>query len=175
MRTAAGEALAVEAGLQPVRLLLRKALFRLAVRALTTPPPHPVHHHARLARAAPATVHAGPLHRAVLAFPLLAPDLDVETLLPDAVVPWALKPALNLRIDETKEKALTTYLTEISGLLSGSLLLYSDGSPLNSCAGAGVALHVVLKGGEAGKENLWACIRPPPAVRALLLRLKMTH
>ncbi|BGP44108.1 hypothetical protein JCM10449v2_008171 [Rhodotorula kratochvilovae] len=106
-RTAAGEALAIEAGLQPVRLLLRKSLLRAALRALAAPPAHPLHQRARLALASPAAVHAGPLHRAFTAYPLLTPDLKVEALLPDPVAPSAPEPALDVRIDDTKETALT--------------------------------------------------------------------
>ncbi|BGP39678.1 hypothetical protein JCM10449v2_003629 [Rhodotorula kratochvilovae] len=53
------------------------------------------------------------------------------------------------------ETALAAHLTEIAALPSGSLLVYSDGSLLDDCAGAGVAPRVVLDGGEAGAEDLW--------------------
>ncbi|BGP49145.1 hypothetical protein JCM10450v2_005027 [Rhodotorula kratochvilovae] len=73
---------------------------------------------------------------------LPAPRTDVETLLADPIAPWALKPALGVRIDDTKEKALGTHLAGISFLLSRSLLVYSDGSLLNGHAGAGIVSRV---------------------------------
>ena len=104
-RTAAGEALAVEAGLQPVRLLLRKSLFRLALRALAAPASHLLHHRVRLARATPTAVHAGPLHCTLIAFPLLAPDLNAETLFPDPFAPWAPDPSLDASTRQRRRRS----------------------------------------------------------------------
>ncbi|BGP41013.1 hypothetical protein JCM10449v2_004981 [Rhodotorula kratochvilovae] len=80
--------------------------------------------------------------RAIADSSLPAPRTDVETLLADPIAPWALKPALGVRIDDTKEKALGTHLAGISFLLSRSLLVHSDGSLLNGHAGAGIVSRV---------------------------------
>ncbi|BGP43754.1 hypothetical protein JCM10449v2_007806 [Rhodotorula kratochvilovae] len=111
---------------------------------------------------APLNAHLArtrPLHRALTAFPLLAPDLNAETLLPDPVAPWAPDPTPDVRIDETKEKALEAHLAEIAALPSESLLVYSDGSLLSGRAGAGVVSRMVLDGEEEGDELLWAALR----------------
>ncbi|BGP49317.1 hypothetical protein JCM10450v2_005202 [Rhodotorula kratochvilovae] len=102
--------------LQPVRLLLRESLFRLALRAIAAPPSHPLHHR-------------------------------------------ALMPALDVRIDYTKEKALETHLAEISSLPSESLLVYSDGSLSDGRAGAGVVSRAVLLGEEEVEGILRAALR----------------
>ncbi|BGP51289.1 hypothetical protein JCM10450v2_007221 [Rhodotorula kratochvilovae] len=120
-RTTAGEALAVEAGLQPVRLRLQKSLFRLARCAIAALPSHPLHR---------------------------------RTLLPDPIAPWALEPAINACIDQTKEKACEMHLAKISSLPSESILVYSDGLLLDGRAGAGVVSRVVLEDDEDGEGLL---------------------
>ncbi|BGP43092.1 hypothetical protein JCM10449v2_007110 [Rhodotorula kratochvilovae] len=95
-----------------------------------------------------------PLHCALLAFPLLTPTLCVETLLPDPIAPWALEPAINACIDQTKEKACEMHLAKISSLPSESILVYSDGLLLDGRAGAGVVSRVVLEDDEDGEGLL---------------------
>ncbi|GAA6058155.1 hypothetical protein NBRC10513_007298 [Rhodotorula toruloides] len=86
-RSAAGEALEIEAGLLPIHLQLQNQLFCLALRALSAPRLHPLHNRTTAAHRRP--IHAS--HRSPLdlapANPLLPPDLTVETIHPDPIPP----------------------------------------------------------------------------------------
>ncbi|KAJ8292920.1 hypothetical protein OF846_003646 [Rhodotorula toruloides] len=64
--SAAGEALEIKAGLLPIHLQLQNQLFCLALRALSAPPSHPLHHRTTAARRRPAhAAHRSPLDLAL--------------------------------------------------------------------------------------------------------------
>ncbi|GAA5846620.1 hypothetical protein JCM11251_008025, partial [Rhodosporidiobolus azoricus] len=60
--SAAASALEVEANLVPLNLVIRSLFFRLALRALSTPPAHLLHEPCQLARPARPLRHPFPLH-----------------------------------------------------------------------------------------------------------------
>ncbi|GAA6044975.1 hypothetical protein JCM8097_003760, partial [Rhodosporidiobolus ruineniae] len=92
VRTTSLEAMEVEAGLPPLELALAAAAAKLALRALSCAPTHPLHRPARLALAAPKPrSHPSALHHA-LASPLLPSVTDLEHIHPDPVAPWERVP-----------------------------------------------------------------------------------
>ncbi|KAJ8294879.1 putative RNA-directed DNA polymerase from transposon BS [Rhodotorula toruloides] len=150
-RSAAGEALEIEAGLLPVHLQLQNQLFRLALRALSASPSHPLHHRALAARLRPShTSHRSPLDLA-LANPLLPPDLAVEPIHPDPIPPWSPNPAP--RVDLARGKELGAYKHEqtVRDLQLGSLLVYTDGSMGD---GGFVSAGVAARLWDSGKVRL---------------------
>ncbi|GAA6058001.1 hypothetical protein NBRC10513_007309 [Rhodotorula toruloides] len=142
-RSAAGEALEIEAGLLPTHLQLQNHLLRLALRALAAPPSHPLHARTAAARNCPAHAsYRSPLDLA-LANPLLPPNLVVETIHPDPVPPWSPNPAPSVDLARGKEIGTHEHEMVVRDLPIGSLLVYTDGSMGESgMVGAGVAAQL---------------------------------
>uniref|UniRef100_A0A0K3CBV9 Uncharacterized protein n=1 Tax=Rhodotorula toruloides TaxID=5286 RepID=A0A0K3CBV9_RHOTO len=161
-RSAAGEALDIKAGLLPVHLQLQNQLFRLALRALSAPPSHPLHARTVAARRRPKHAsHRSPLDLA-LANPLLPPDLGVETIFPDPIPPWSSDPAPPVELARGKEIGTHEHKMVVRDLPLGSLLVYTDGSMGESgTVRAGVAARmwnggkVLLAEKEEVDVGLW--------------------
>uniref|UniRef100_A0A0K3CPZ3 BY PROTMAP: gi/342318905/gb/EGU10861.1/ Pol-like protein [Rhodotorula glutinis ATCC 204091] n=2 Tax=Rhodotorula toruloides TaxID=5286 RepID=A0A0K3CPZ3_RHOTO len=160
-RSAAGEALRLEAGLLPIHLQLNRSVFRLGLRALSAMPTHPLHKRTSRARSLPATRHPSPLNYA-LAFPLLA-NAIVEPIHPDPTPPWSPSPAPLVDMAHGKGIGTHEHAQLVISLPTGSLLIYSDGSMNESgVVGAGVAgkqwdgkAKIVLEEGEEVEVEGW--------------------
>ncbi|GAA6024253.1 hypothetical protein JCM10207_006974 [Rhodosporidiobolus poonsookiae] len=152
-RTASLAAMEMEAGLPPLELRLALAQARLALRALSAAPSHPLAAPTRLAQATPHPVHPSALH-AALASPLLPPlPRPLEAVLPDPLPPWT--PARPVRVDvaESKAEAVEMHARLLAAAGKDDRVVYTDGSELeDGWTGAGVALRL----GEADGELLWA-------------------
>ncbi|GAA5960384.1 hypothetical protein JCM10213_001740, partial [Rhodosporidiobolus nylandii] len=146
--SAARETLEVEAGLAPLEHRLALTHLKLAMRALSAPPSHPLHLPAQLALARPSPPHPSPLH-AALASPLLPRLLRVEPILPDPVAPWEEEPAVAIVIAESKEASVALHERAAAAAEEGDVLVYTDGSLMEGETGAGVVFEVRSGGGES--------------------------
>ncbi|GAA5961153.1 hypothetical protein JCM10213_008289, partial [Rhodosporidiobolus nylandii] len=146
--SAARETLEVEAGLAPLEHRLALTHLKLALRALSAPPSHPLHLPAQLALARPSPPHPSPLH-AALASPLLPRLLRIEPILPDPVAPWEEEPAVAIVIAESKEASVALHERAAAAAEEGDVLVYTDGSLMEGETGAGVVFEVRSEGGES--------------------------
>ncbi|GAA6025710.1 hypothetical protein JCM10207_008978, partial [Rhodosporidiobolus poonsookiae] len=146
-RTTSLAALQVEANSPPLDLVARRRTFRLALRALSATPTHPLYAPRRLAQTRRPKTHPSPLHRALAAFPsLLTRSLLVEPIVPLHLPPWEPEPGARIVIADSKEEAALTHTRLLAALPSSHLVAYSDGSLLDGRAGAGVLLRAALDG-----------------------------
>ncbi|GAA6025253.1 hypothetical protein JCM10207_006241 [Rhodosporidiobolus poonsookiae] len=153
-RTTSLAALQVEANSPPLDLVARRRTFRLALRALSATPTHPLYAPRRLAQARRPKAHPSPIHRALAAFPsILSPSLTVEPIIPLPLPPWEPEPAAHVVIAASKEEARLTHNTLLAALPASHLVAYLDGSLLDGRAGAGVLLRAVLGEQESELER----------------------
>ncbi|GAA6026135.1 hypothetical protein JCM10207_001437, partial [Rhodosporidiobolus poonsookiae] len=146
-RTTSLAARQVEANSPPLDLVARRRVFRLALRALSATPTHPLYEPRRLAQARRPRAHPSPLHRALSAFPsILTPSLPVESIVPLPLPPWEPAPVANVVVAALKDEAALTHNTLLAALPSSHLVAYSDGSLLDARAGGGVLVRAVLDG-----------------------------
>ncbi|GAA5960776.1 hypothetical protein JCM10213_004816, partial [Rhodosporidiobolus nylandii] len=143
--TAAREALEVEAGLPPLEHRLALTHLKLALRALSPPPSHPLHLPTQLALARPSPPHPSPLH-AALASPLLPPLLRVEPILPDPVAPWEEEPPVAILIAKSKEESVKLHERAAAAAGEGDVMVYTNGSLMEGETGAGVLFEVRSEG-----------------------------
>ncbi|GAA5960217.1 hypothetical protein JCM10213_001329 [Rhodosporidiobolus nylandii] len=123
-------------GLMPVTHRLNLALLKLALRALSAAPAHPLHHPTSLALARPRPPHPATLHRA-LASPLLPSHVEIA-------------------IAASKEEAVELHERERAAEEAGDVALYTDGLLMDGWSGTGVVLRVK---GEREGEDLQATRR----------------
>ncbi|GAA5963395.1 hypothetical protein JCM10213_008311, partial [Rhodosporidiobolus nylandii] len=143
--TAAREALEVKAGLPPLEHRLALTHLKLALRALSAPPSHPLHLPTQLALARPSPPHPSPPH-AALASPLLPPLLRVEPILPDPVAPWEEEPPVAILIAKSKEESVKLHERAAAAAEEGDVMVYTDGSLMEGETGAGVLFEVRSEG-----------------------------
>ncbi|GAA5921622.1 hypothetical protein JCM6882_006774, partial [Rhodosporidiobolus microsporus] len=122
---------------------MRRVSFRLALRALSATPGHPLEPLTPLARPARVRKHPSPLHRALHAFPsLLPPSLQVKPIIPSPLPPWAATPAYPTLIAPSKEEAVAAHQQHLNSLPPDALLGYSDSSLLEGSVGASSVVMV---------------------------------
>ncbi|GAA6016626.1 hypothetical protein JCM10207_000126 [Rhodosporidiobolus poonsookiae] len=142
-------ALQVESNSPPLDLVVRRRVFRLALRALASTPTHPLYAPRCLAQAHRPKAHSSPLHPALAAFPsILTPSLFVEP------IPSPLpKRGVEVVVAASKEEAALTHNRLLHALPASQLIAYSDRSLLEGRAGAGVLLRAVLEGEASELER----------------------
>ncbi|GAA6045705.1 hypothetical protein JCM8097_006456, partial [Rhodosporidiobolus ruineniae] len=125
------------------------AAAKLALRALSCSPTHPLHCPTRLALAVPKPrSHPSALHLA-LASSLLPPISNLELIHPDPIAPWERMPRLETTVAASKEEAAGEVRRVMSSLEDGDLAAFSDGSELEGgWTGTGLAVRL--------EEDLWA-------------------
>lgn len=140
-RSAAVDAMEVEANLLPLRLRLRAAVARLVLRAASAPESNPLAKRLRQAQADPFPPHPSPLHHGLAALAGTVPPLHrLETIFPHATAPWTPPPGnLIVQVAGTKDDAVAEHTAALSCLDDGDLVVYSDGSLMDGVAGAGAA------------------------------------
>ncbi|GAA6025388.1 hypothetical protein JCM10207_001372, partial [Rhodosporidiobolus poonsookiae] len=126
---------------------------RLALRALSAAPSHPLATPTRLAQATPSPVHRSAIHHA-LASPLLPPlPQPLEVLHPDPVAPWSPPPHVRIDVAVSKDEAVALHSRLLAEAGEDNRVVYTDGSELDGgWTGAGVAVRL----GEVDGEVLWA-------------------
>ncbi|GAA6043227.1 hypothetical protein NBRC10512_007452 [Rhodotorula toruloides] len=151
-RTTSLAALEVEANLLPLDLRLTHQVFCLALRLASSPSDSALHGRFCLARPALPAKHPSPIHLALHSFPaLLQPRTRVESISYSPLAPWSSPPRCRLVVDVSKEALVKSHGREVRDLDAvGSLAAYSDGSLLETRAGASA---VVRFGG--GEDELW--------------------
>ncbi|CDR48850.1 RHTO0S21e00144g1_1 [Rhodotorula toruloides] len=151
-RTTSLAALEVEANLLPLDLRLTHQVLRLALRLASSPSDSALHARFRLARPAMPAKHPSPIHLALHSFPaLLQPRTRVEPIAYSPLAPWASPPRCRLVVDVSKEASVKSHGREVLALdAAGGLAAYSDGSLLESRAGASAVVRF-----GAGEEGLW--------------------
>ncbi|GAA5846883.1 hypothetical protein JCM11251_000811 [Rhodosporidiobolus azoricus] len=154
-RSTLAAALKVEANLPPLDLVLQSLRFRLALRALSAAPQHFLHLPCRLPCPTRLLRHASPLHVALHSFStLLPPTLQVETLLPWPVAPWASTPPVTTLVVPSKDAGLTPADEHLAALPPLSLVAYSDGSLLDGSVGAASVVEIVGMEGALRKVRV---------------------
>ncbi|GAA5899541.1 hypothetical protein JCM6882_001145 [Rhodosporidiobolus microsporus] len=142
-----------------------KDVFRLALRALSATPGHPLEPLTPLARPTRVRKHPSPLHRALHALPsLLPPSLTVEPIVPSPLPPWEATPAYTTLIASSREEAIATHQQHLNSLPPDALLGYSDSSLLEGLVGAALVALVRCWMEEelvslrvlGGQQTVWA-------------------
>ncbi|TKA53431.1 hypothetical protein B0A53_04421 [Rhodotorula sp. CCFEE 5036] len=171
-RSAATDAMEVEANIPPIRLRLRGAVARLGLRAAAAHPLHPLAARLALALRESCPAHPSPLHHAVRVLaPTCPPLYRFEMLLPHAVAPWdELPSSVEIRVAMSKEEATKAHARLLESLGEDDVVAYSDGSLMDGIAGSGVAIRALVgvngckvidsqprKGGSFD-PTLWDCL-----------------
>lgn len=135
LSTCAGDVIDVEAFILPVDSLIRKQLFRSAIRISSLPKSHPLHDIARRTAKRFVRRHRSPLHHL---FYLAQIDPDkIETIQPARRRP-GYKTSFGVRICNTKAKALIQADTTHR---EAPISIYSDGSSFERSIGAAAVLY----------------------------------
>ncbi|GAA6044449.1 hypothetical protein JCM8097_004729, partial [Rhodosporidiobolus ruineniae] len=161
-RTTALDAMEVEAGLTPIEVALETASARLAIRALSAPPTHPLHTPTCLAAATPTPKHPSPLHT-VLSSPFLPSfPQPLEQLDPEPTAPWAAWPRVETLGVTGDRDAREHHDRILRDLKDVDQVAYTDGSEMEGLTGAGLAIR--LKGGDDELVGLNIAITAAPAL-----------
>lgn len=151
-KTAALSALEVEANMLPVRLRLQLRTLKVALHTISQPPSHPLYSQAIKARSALPSRHPSPLHLLLDPTPLLPPSLSVETIHPFPIPPWDhLSPPIS--VAGLKELALEAVQKLIDGMGEDNVAMYSDGSLMEGCLGAGLTIQMARRDNKKGRER----------------------
>ncbi|GAA5883819.1 hypothetical protein JCM3774_005811 [Rhodotorula dairenensis] len=139
-KSAATDAMEVEANLLPLRLRLRAAVARLGLRAAAAHPRPPLAKRLALPQVDPHPAHPAPLHHAVRNLAPHCPPLHrFETLLPHVVAPWVKWPkSLVIEVANSKDEATASHARLLESLGANDVVAYTDGSLMEGVAASGV-------------------------------------